>query len=358
MNSNITISMCMIVKDEQAVLERCLNSYSGIFDEIIIVDTGSCDDTKKIASRYTDKIYDFEWNDDFSAARNFAFSKASCDYIFSADADEVLTPEANTAFKQLKSVLLTEIDIVQMKYVNCSHNTVYNSKKELRPKLYKRLRTFTWISPIHETVRLKPVIFDSDIEILHMPEKNHAKRDFTVFINSVNRGVHLEEYVLKMFCRELLISGTDEDLLSVSDIFINVFQNEYTKQECLDAISCVLARIYRITGKVNDFFKTALKNIAVTPCSEICMELGNYFFDAGDYAEAVIWYINASTETESILDIRTSGDLPLYGLAECYEKLSEEAEARGDAKSASVYRSNRCSYLEQAKQWKLPEELI
>ena len=87
-----------------------------------------------------------------------------------------------------------------------------------------------------------------------MPDKNHAKRDFTVFINSVNKGVHLEDYVLKMFCRELLISGTDEDLLSVSDIFINVFQNEYTEQECLDAIACVLARIYRITGKVNDFF--------------------------------------------------------------------------------------------------------
>ena len=106
------------------------------------------------------------------------------------------------------------------------------------------------------------------------------------------------------------------------------------------------------------FFKTALKNIAVMPCSEICMELGNYFYDAGDYAEAVIWYINASTETESILDIRTSGDLPLYGLAKCYQKLSEEAEMRGDAKSASVFGSNRYSYLEQAEQWKLPEELI
>ena len=66
----------MIVKNEEKLLARCLDSVAGLMDEIIIVDTGSSDKTKEIAARYTDKIYDFEWIDDFSAARNFAFSKA------------------------------------------------------------------------------------------------------------------------------------------------------------------------------------------------------------------------------------------------------------------------------------------
>lgn len=176
----ISITLCMIVKNEQSILERCLISYAGTYDELIIVDTGSTDSTKDIAHKYTDKVYDYKWCDDFAAARNYAFSLASCDYIFSADADEILDERNNQALKDLKSMLLPEIDIVQMYYVNDNdYNSVYNVHRELRPKLFKRLRPFVWTSPIHETVRLTPVVYDSDIEILHRPVSDHSRRDFS-----------------------------------------------------------------------------------------------------------------------------------------------------------------------------------
>ena len=73
----ITISLCMIVKNEEASLARCLDSVNGIADEIVIVDTGSTDRTRQIASRYTDRIVDFEWVDDFAAARNYAFDQGN-----------------------------------------------------------------------------------------------------------------------------------------------------------------------------------------------------------------------------------------------------------------------------------------
>ena len=72
-------SICLIVKNEEKKIERCLSAASKLDAEIILVDTGSSDKTKELAAKYTDKIYDFEWCNDFSAARNFSISKASFD---------------------------------------------------------------------------------------------------------------------------------------------------------------------------------------------------------------------------------------------------------------------------------------
>ncbi len=88
--NGMTISLCMIVKDEREVLARCLGSVKNCVDEIVIVDTGSTDDTKKIARGFTDSLFDYAWNDDFASARNFAFSKGTGDYLMWLDADDVL----------------------------------------------------------------------------------------------------------------------------------------------------------------------------------------------------------------------------------------------------------------------------
>ena len=354
----ISISLCMIVKNEEAILARCLDSCKGLMDEIIIVDTGSTDRTREIALQYTNQVYDFQWVQDFAAARNYAFSKASCDYIFSADADEVLDTENQQRLLDLKTLLLPEIDIVQMKYVNVSNiASVYNSQKEYRPKLFKRLRTFTWISPIHETVRLEPIVFDSDIEILHMQESNHAARDFSVFVHAIKQGTRLEPYVLTMFCKELYIAGTPDDFHLVADIFKTVLPHQNYDDAHYHDIACILARIYRLEGNVTEFFKVCLKEAAAAPPAEICMELGEYFLSQEDYAEAVLWFINASSETQSILDIHSSGDAPLQKLAQCYAQLASLEQEKGNTDTAKTYTANSQNYLLLAKEWTLPEEL-
>ena len=84
------ISLCMIVKNEERVIAKCLESVTKLVDEIIVVDTGSVDSTIEIAKNYTDKIFNYTWDDDFAAARNFSISKASNDWILVLDADELL----------------------------------------------------------------------------------------------------------------------------------------------------------------------------------------------------------------------------------------------------------------------------
>lgn len=324
----ITVSVCMIVKDEERVLARCLNSLRDLVDEIIIVDTGSKDNTKKIAAGYTDKIYDFVWIHDFSAARNFAFSKATMQYIYSADADEVLDEENRERFLLLKQMLLPEIEIVQMKYANqLAFNTTYNFDMEYRPKLFKRLRTFRWEEPIHENVVLTPVVYDSDIVIQHMPVSNHAGRDFQTFQRVIKRDGKLSARLFEMYARELFIAGTEQDFNEAFSYFRDFAEREQCTERERKLCECVLVRCYLMTNGITGLFKFSLRNIADGKgCSEICYMLGEFFYSIKDYKEAVIWYYNAVYETESELNIHYNGDYPLARLAECYHLLGNKEQ--------------------------------
>lgn len=88
-----TISLAMIVKNEQAHIAKCLLSAKDHVDEMIVVDTGSTDDTRQIARECGAVVYDFAWTDSFAEARNFALQKATGDWILVLDADEHLAPD-------------------------------------------------------------------------------------------------------------------------------------------------------------------------------------------------------------------------------------------------------------------------
>lgn len=306
----MTISVCMIVKNEEKNLAACLDCLQGIADEIVIVDTGSTDATKEIAAKYTDKLYDFAWVDDFSAARNFAFSKATMDYIYSADADERLDEENRVKFLQLKDALLPEIEIVQMYYCNqLEHNTIYSFDKEYRPKLYKRVRNFVWQERIHEAVALEPVVYDSDIEIIHKPHDNHGSRDLQIFAKMVKEGEPLSKRLREIYAKELYITGKRSDL-ERAEPFLKNWVESTTDVDELKQAACVLARGYRLVENDAEFFKYALKATAMDSCSEMCYELGEYYFSRNDFTEASIWFYNAANETQALLSLAYQEELP------------------------------------------------
>ena len=338
----ITISVCMIVKNEEAQLAACLDSLKPIADEIIIVDTGSSDRTKEIAARYTDRIYDFPWIDDFAAARNFAFSKAAKEYIYTADADEVIDENNIRLFRRVKELLPPETEIVQMYYLNLmEENTAYNSKRELRPKLFRRLRTFEWINPVHETVRLDPVIYNSDIEIMHLAKGSHAKRDFATFQKALRRGMRLDKVLHSMYAKELFIAGDRDDLAEAVPFFEQSLSDPSRTEDEHREARCVLARAYRTGGDTAGFFRLCLRDVIAVPCSEMCGEIGHFFYDSGSYDEALCWLNDAIFETEAVITILSQGKENLSLLADCYEKT-------GDPENAEKYRK-------MAEEWELPE---
>lgn len=320
----ITISLCMIVKNEEKVLERCLKSLAPCMDEIIIVDTGSTDRTKEIARKFTDKVYDFSWTGSFADARNYASLKATKEYIYTADADEYLDELNQQRLQQLKQILLPEIEMVQMLYcTQGENNTVYNFEKEYRPKLYRRLRPFVWIDPIHETLRTDPVVYDSKIEICHCPQGNHASRDLDALLWVGRNEERLSKKLHHMYAMELYISGSDRDFVESIPVFEKTLSQDARTMDEVKEAMCVLARAYRIQGNLPKFFSFALKDAVTTSCAEICCELGKFYEEQGDLQEAALWYQNGATETESILDIRTSQSIPQEGLKRCQGTVDE-----------------------------------
>jgi glycosyltransferase involved in cell wall biosynthesis len=152
-----SISLCMIVRDEADLLERCLQSAIPLVDEIVVVDTGSTDPTKQIASQYTSLIYDFTWIQDFSAARNFAIAQASGQWILILDADEYLGQIDVTALKgflrEHTNDVPTGIVLPVYNFVGEISSGKVSQSKAIR--LFNRHPDLSFVRPIHEQLQAR-----------------------------------------------------------------------------------------------------------------------------------------------------------------------------------------------------------
>lgn len=176
------ISLCMIVKNEEEVLARCLESVQPLVDELIIVDTGSDDETITIARNYTDLIYQIPWEDDFAKARNFAFSKATGDYIMWLDADDSISPENVKRFHALKNILLQESPDMVM----CPYDTAFDGDTPLftfyRERLVKNGAGLKWQGRVHECIAPHGKVIRSEFRVFHLgSEKERGRRNLHIY---------------------------------------------------------------------------------------------------------------------------------------------------------------------------------
>ena len=128
-NKKPGVSLCMIVKDEETNLARCLASVKPIVDEMIVVDTGSTDRTRVIAEFFGARVFDFEWRGDFAEARNFSLSKAEGGWILIMDADEVISTLDYDHFRKLtnkKPSRITAYSIITRNYCHIANNVGWN----------------------------------------------------------------------------------------------------------------------------------------------------------------------------------------------------------------------------------------
>ena len=153
-----TIALCLIAKNESALIGACLSSVRGAVDQIVVVDTGSEDDTVDIARSHGAEVVQFAWCDDFSAARNAALPQVRCDWVLVLDCDERLATGAAASIRKAVELARAEaflLPLTDSAEMEASPDEVVSGAKALRepiwlPRLFRYSSDLAWEGRVHE----------------------------------------------------------------------------------------------------------------------------------------------------------------------------------------------------------------
>lgn len=344
-----TVSLCMIVKDEEMHIARCLDSIAELVDEIIIVDTGSSDRTVEIVSDYTSKIFSYPWKDDFSDARNFSFSKASMDYCMWMDADDILEETQKEKFLQLKRTLAPETDMVMMKYHTSFDETGNPSFSYFRERWIRNCPQYRWIGAVHEVIPPSGNIVYSEIAICHKKMKaGDPDRNLNIYRKLIAEGAYLDPRQQYYYGRELYYHKQYKEAVLVLEQFLSA-EGGWTENK-IEACS-VCADCYSRLGQEESALNTLLRSMSFDlPRAELCCEIGKYFMEHGNYHHAVYWYETAlSRPKNNGLGGFVLPDcydyVPYLQLCVCFDKLGDRKKAEEYNKQAGACKPYSKAYL-------------
>ncbi|MBL0388016.1 glycosyltransferase family 2 protein [Tumebacillus sp. ITR2] len=337
----ITISLCLIVKNEALTLPRCLDSIHDLVDELIILDTGSTDSTVEIAATYTHRVYHFPWIDDFAAARNAAFSYATQDYILWLDADDQLLEPDRAKLRHLKQTLDPVIDFVSCPYVlgTDDHGQVLSSCR--RNRLLKRGKNFRWHGAVHEYLAVDGTHLESDLTVTHYRMHGDTDRNLRIYQKKLAQGDPFSPRDLYYYGTELLHHNLYPQAVSAFEDFLN-------SDECWfeDAI----AACWKLADCFAQLREPERQHAALLrafdygpPRAEVCCRLGDFELQRNNWEKAAKWFEQAttlplSTSQWGVLHRPYYTWLPHVQLCICYFQIGDLDHAYLHNQIARAYR--------------------
>ncbi|WP_442597933.1 glycosyltransferase [Neobacillus sp. D3-1R] len=228
------LSLCMIVKDEEDCIARCLDSVKDIVDEILIVDTGSTDRTLEICKSFGAKIEKFKWNGSFADARNYGIQKATGDWIIWLDADEELDIAAQNGF--FEGSHFEDYDIINLHLINYYGDQVdVNNTTDIAHTRLFRNNGIQFVNKMHECLDLKNV---SNARIGHLDVKVHHYG----YLNSITKKKGKSDRNLKMLKRQI----KDGENVYWAHYFIGLeYYNMNKYQEALEHVNLSILAFLR-----------------------------------------------------------------------------------------------------------------
>ena len=299
-NRKATVSLVMIVRNEEHQLAECLRPVAQLFDEIIVVDTGSTDATKQIARQFTPKVIDFAWCDDFSAARNESLRHATGEWVFWLDADDRLSAENLAKLESLLARLDDSRCVYLMDTVCWTEYAADGTTLISHPRLFRRLDGLRWTGRVHEQLRFssgaEPLdAFASEVRIDHLGYQDRAAQQ-----RKLQRNVRL----LRM---DYAINPDDESTLlhlGMSYFHLGRFHDaqEYLTRlvagsrsggDHFRQVYASLAQIALKLGQLPEALAATERGLAAFPSDEYLHYLrAECFYEMDDFASAQTELVN------------------------------------------------------------------
>lgn len=338
----VTISLCMIVRDEADVLARCLDSVRDLVDEIIVVDTGSSDGTKSIARRYTEHLYDFPWIDDFAAARNASFERAGCDYCLWLDADDVLLSPDREKFAALKAGLEPETDMVMLPYHVGFDENGGVTFSYYRERIIRNAPDYRWKGAVHEAITPRGKVIRGDCAVTHSKlHPSDPDRNLRIFEGLIAKGIALEPREQFYYGRELYYHRRYEQAEAVLSEFLKGGEGwvENRIDACRHLAYCLYAQ-----SRGAEALDALLHSFACDlPRAETCCDIARHFFDREQWAQAEYWYRRAldcprRDGDGGFVSPDAYGFLPCIQLCVCCHRMGRLEEAERWNEQAAAYK--------------------
>lgn len=322
-NTEKTISLCMIVKNEAEQLSRCLKSVKNLVKEIVIVDTGSTDNTVKIAKAYGAKVFHHPWTGNFSEARNAALKHATGDWILSLDADEELKREDIHLLKE--AIRNDEADGILCVIHSTSKYTAALTKSYFA-RLFRNNRGIYYEGTVHERPIITGKTIASNIRIIHHGyaiDKNKMMAKLNEYIQPLQKQIKEEPdnptthfYLAKTYYlqghNELALQEGREVLRILSDDIIKV----RPELEIYLILACTLFEL----GDTQSAEKMCLKALKLKPnYIDPPFFMGKMYFSTERYDNAVL-YLQKYFQLKQYLETnRDANDLVLHSLMGSHE---------------------------------------
>ena len=343
-------SLAMIVRDAEAQIGQVLDDAAPFCDELVVVDTGSRDGTKRLAADRGARVFDFEWVDDFSAARNAAFEYCTGDWIIWLDADDRVPPEAQQGFGRLKAELAhrPSEDAVMIPYrisFSESDPDVCTFSFE-RERVVRRAAGLHWVGPVHEFIGVPgPAMRWPGAWVEHRPRgtdrSDKADRNLKILERAVAGGDRSSRTIFYLG-NELRDHQRWVEALAAYGEYLRQSETAvWERYSAMISMAVCAAALGRDDEKVAHLY--AAMDLDSTR-AEAFMRLGLHHYDQRRWGQALPYFAAASSlrrPTDGFVDDMAYTWGPWDFLAVCHSELGMYQEAMDETVKALPYSEDR-----------------